>query len=118
MEWNVIISTILQKVLEFTLPIVVVSIVSFLVAKAREVWEKAKAINPKMTDYLEQAANLAVVAAEQAGAAELIDDKREYAFGIARNWLKANGLNLDPDLIYAAIEAAVYQEFNSNKIAE
>ena len=58
---------------------------------------------------------VAVRAAEQAGAAGLIHDKRAYAFNVAEKWLKARGVTLDIDLIYAAIEAAVYKEFNESK---
>ena len=118
MEWNVVLSVVLQSLLEFLLPFLTVAVISALVSWAKLLWARAKGWNEPVTSLLEQAVRVAVMAAEQAGAAELIDDKREYAFGIARNWLKANGLNLDPDLIYAAIEAAVYQEFNSKKIAE
>lgn len=114
MEWNQILSAVLQSLLEFLLPIVAVAIISALISWAKLLWEKAKTWNSPATDLLEQAAIVAVTAAEQAGLSGLIKDKREYAFEIAEAWLKKNGITIDTDLIYAAIEAAVWKEFNSN----
>ena len=112
---EVILSSMLQSVLAYILPILAVSLVSFLIAKAKEAWEKAKDWNPSVTRLLEESVHVAVQAAEQAGAAGLITDKRAYAFDVAEKWLKARGVSIDIDLIYAAIEAAVYQEFNKPK---
>jgi len=67
---------------------------------------------------LEEAAVFAVMAAEQAGAAELIKDKKVYAFDIAERWLELRGIKIDLDLIDAAIEAAVYEKFNAGKTSE
>ena len=117
MEWNAVLSAVLQSLLEFLLPILAVTIMSFLVAKAREAWARAKGWDEPVTSLLEQAVRVAVMAAEQAGAAEIISDKRAYAFSIAEEWLKARGIKLDTDLIYAAIEAAVWKEFNSPEAA-
>ena len=112
MEINVILSAVLQSVLEFILPILCVSLAGFLVAKAKEAWAKAKDWNPTATNLLEQSVKVAVMAAEQAGASGLITNKRAYAFDVAEKWLKARGMTVDIDLIYAAIEAAVWKEFN------
>lgn len=114
---EVILSSMLQSVLAYILPILAVSLVSFLIAKAKEAWEKAKDWNPSVTGLLEQSVKVAVQAAEQAGAAGLIHDKRAYAFDVAEKWLKARGVTVDIDLIYAAIEAAVWTEFNKEKDA-
>lgn len=114
MEWNVVLSAVLQSLLEFLLPLLAVAIISALISWAKLLWEKAKTWNSPATDLLEQAAIVAVTAAEQAGLSGLIKDKREYAFEIAEAWLKKNGITIDTDLIYAAIEAAVWKEFNSN----
>lgn len=112
---EVILSSMLQSVLAYVLPILAVSLAGFLVAKAKETWAKAKDWNPSVTVLLEKSVKVAVLAAEQAGAAGLIMDKRAYAFDVAEKWLKARGVSIDIDLIYAAIEAAVYQEFNKPK---
>lgn len=112
---EVILSSMLQSVLAYVLPILAVSLAGFLVAKAKQAWNLAKEWNPSVTDLLGQSVRVAVRAAEQAGAAGLIMDKRAYAFDVAEKWLKARGVSIDIDLIYAAIEAAVYQEFNKPK---
>jgi D-alanyl-D-alanine carboxypeptidase len=117
MEWNVVLSAVLQSLLEFLLPLLAVAVMSFLVARAREAWARAKGWNEPVTSLLEQAVRVAVMAAEQAGAAAIISDKRAYAFSIAQEWLNARGIKLDTELIYAAIEAAVWKEFNSPEAA-
>jgi len=115
MENNVILSAVLQGLLEFLLPIVAVAIISVLVSWAKLLWQKAKSWNLDATYLLEEAAKVAVTAAEQAGAAELIEDKKSYAMDIAERWLAEHGIHLDIELIDAAVEAAVYQQFNSDK---
>lgn len=115
MENNIILSAVLQGLLEFLLPIVAVAIISVLVSWAKLLWAKAKSWNPDTTDLLEEAAKVAVTAAEQAGAAKLIESKKEYAFDIAERWLELRGVHIDLDLIDAAIEAAVYEKFNAGK---
>ena len=113
MEWNTVLSAVLQSLLEFLLPIVAVAIISALMSWARLLWANAKRWNEPATELLAQAVRVAVRAAEQAGAADLTKNKREYAFNVAEEWLKARGIKLDTELIYAAIEAAVWLEFNS-----
>ena len=115
METNIILSAVLQSLLEFLLPIVAVAVISVLVSWAKLLWAKAQSWNPDTTDLLEEAAKIAVTAAEQAGAAELIEDKKSYAMDIAERWLDQHGISIDIELIDAAIEAAVYQQFNSDK---
>ena len=118
MENNVILSAVLQGLLEFLLPIVAVAIISVLVSWAKLLWQKARLWNPDATDLLEEAAKVAVTAAEQAGAAKLISDKKVYAMDIAERWLELRGVHIDLDLIDAAIEAAVYEKFNAGKTSE
>lgn len=114
MEWMPILSKVLEAVLIAILPPLAVALVSFVVAKTKEAWERAKQWNPTVTQYLEQAAMFAVQAAEQAGAAALIEDKKQYAIAIAEVWLAANHITTDIDLIDAAIEKAVLELFNSD----
>jgi len=115
MENNIILSAVLQGLLEFLLPIVAVAIISALVSWAKLLWAKAQSWNPDTTDLLEEAAKIAVTAAEQAGAAKLINDKKVYAMDVAEKWLEQHGVHLDFELIDAAIEAAVYEQFNTDK---
>ena len=115
MEWNIVLSAVVQKLLEVFLPILAVAIVGLLIAKIKLAIVQMRSWNPKATDLLEQAVTFAVTAAEQAGAAKLISDKKVYAMDIAERWLEQHGIMLDIELIDAAIEAAVYKQFNSAK---
>ena len=115
METNIILSAVLQSLLEFLLPIVAVAVIGALVSWAKLLWEKAKSWNGDATTLLAEAAKVAVTAAEQAGAAKLISDKKVYAMDIAERWLAEHGIHLDIELIDAAVEAAVYKQFNSAK---
>jgi hypothetical protein len=112
MEWMPILSKVLEAVLIAVLPPLAVALVGLVVSLVRKWWIEAKLYAPKITDLIEDAARLAVRAAEQAGAAQLIEDKKQYAIEIAEKWLEARGLTVDIDLLDAAIEAAVLQLFN------
>lgn len=115
MEWNIVLSAVVQKLLEVFLPILAVALVGLLTAKIKLAIVQMRIWNPKVTDLLEQAVTFAVTAAEQAGAAKLIEDKKTYAFDVAERWLEARGVTIDLDLIDAAIESAVYEQFNAEK---
>lgn len=108
-------SEFLQSLLIAILPVLASMLVAVLGAQFKLLWAKAKSYNPDMTDMLEWAARIAVHAAEQAGAAELITDKKAYALDVAEKWLATKGLQIDLDLLDAAIEAAVYEEINKDK---
>ena len=114
MDWMPVLSKVIEAILIAILPPLVVALITFLIVKAKEVWARAKAWNPTVTEYLEKAARFAVQAAEQAGAADLIEDKKQYAIQIAEAWLEANHITTDLHLIDAAIEKAVLELFNSD----
>ena len=114
MEWMPILSKVIEAILIAILPPLVAFLVSVGLAYAKRVWGDLKQRYPSVTDLVEQAAVFAVQAAEQAGAAELIKDKKEYAIQIAEAWLVANHITTDIDLIGAAIEKAVLELFNSD----
>ena len=114
MEWMPILSKVIEAILIAILPPLAVVIVSAAVAYAKRLWNDLKPRYPSVTDLVEQAAVFAVQAAEQAGAAELIKDKKQYAIQIAEAWLVANHITTDIDLIGAAIEKAVLELFNSD----
>mgnify|MGYP003813328627 FL=1 len=118
MEWMPIVSKVLEAVLIAILPPLAAVMVAWMLAKAKEGWARAKRWNPTVTDLIEEAAKFAVRAAEQAGAAELIADKKAYALQIAEAWLAQRNITTDLDLIDAAIEAAVLELFNEDKPEE
>jgi hypothetical protein len=106
-------SDFLQNLVLAAVPIVVPFVIALLVAKIRLAWLQ---VDPNITYVLVQAAEFAVTAAEQAGASQYIKDKKAYALEIAQAWLDANKIKVDLALIDAAIESAVYNEFNKEKI--
>ena len=118
MEWMPIVSKVLEAVLIAILPPLAAAMVAWMLAKAKEGWARAKRWNPTVTDLIEEAAKFAVRAAEQAGAAELIADKKAYALQIAEAWLAQRNITTDLDLIDAAIEAAVLEWFSDDKPEE
>ena len=105
----------LQSLLEFLLPIVAVAVIGALVSWAKLLWEKAKSWNGDATTLLAEAAKIAVTAAEQAGAAKLINDKKVYAMDVAEKWLEQHGVHLDFELIEAAVDAAVGEQSSIDK---
>lgn len=118
MDWNLILANVLTEVLAYLLPLLVVALVSAIVTWAVKQWGLAKQANPALTEVLEQAALIAVRAAEQAGLSGLIKDKKKYAISIVEAWLKKQGLPIDINVIMAAIEAAVWEEFNAGNVVE
>lgn len=114
MEWMPILSKVIEAILIAILPPLAVVLVSVVLAYAKKLWADLKQRYPSVTDLVEEAAVFAVQAAEQAGAAALIEDKKQYAIQIAEAWLAANHITTDIDLIDAAIEKAVLELFNSD----
>ena len=49
--------------------------------------------------------------------AGLITDKKLYALSFAQKWLASRGVTIDLTALDAAIEAAVWAEFNKDKAA-
>lgn len=112
-NWNEILSAVLQAVLLVSLPPLAVGAYKWLSAKAQEILVDLKAWQPELVDFVQHAASFAVSAAEQAGAAKLIEDKKNYAIEVAVAYLAAKGVNVDLALIEAAIEKAVREEINA-----
>jgi len=111
MDWMPVISKVLEAVLIAILPPLAVALVSLILGYAKELWARARLLSPAVTEYIELAAEFAVQAAEQAGAANLIADKKAYALEIAERWLEAHKLFVDLNLVDAAIEKAVSELF-------
>jgi hypothetical protein len=108
-------SAFLENLAVELLPVVVVFALAYLGKAFVQLWSEFKFNAPDAANSLERAAEMAVRAAEQAGAANIIDDKKAYALEVAEKWLALRGLRIDLDLIAAAIEAAVKTEFNQDK---
>ena len=100
-----------EFITKFALALIPV-VVPLVVAKVFQLWAKGKQAltewNPTLAYVLEAGAKMVVSAAEQAGAAALIADKKEYAINALQNYLDAHGFkNLDISVLDAAIEDAV-----------
>jgi len=108
-------SKLLQEVAVQVVPVLAVFAVGYAVKAFGSFWADLKFSQPDRADALEMAAKLAVKAAEQAGASQYIYNKKEYALDVAENWLAMRGIHIDLDLIDAAVEAAVFEQFNADK---
>lgn len=106
-------SKFLQEVALGMAPVIAVALIGVLIALFKKLWAQAKEAMPQATDQIEWAATVAVKAAEQAGWLTLAADKKAYAIDIVEKWLASKGLSIDVDVIDAAIEAAVWEEFGS-----
>lgn len=111
-NWNEILSNVLQAVALMVLPPLAVAVYLWLKAQAELLLAQAREWNPTVTEYVERAASFAVSAAEQAGLAELIEDKKAYALAAGQGWLEGRGIKFDLRLLDAAIEKAVREEIN------
>ena len=102
-------SGILQQVLSITLPPLAVALVALVIAWIRKV---EKGLSADVMDSINLAVMMAVNAAELAGAAQLIADKKEYALDLAQQYLAKQGIKLDLSLLDGMIESAVKTQIN------
>ena len=77
----------LMGLLVLLLPILSAFIVKALNALAQKWLAELEANKPELAWYLNEAVDIAVRAAEQASLAGFIEDKKQYAFQIAQQWL-------------------------------
>jgi uncharacterized protein YfaA (DUF2138 family) len=98
---------LLENILTAVLPILASALTVWLVQKIREAGKK---INADQMYYIRLAVGIAVTAAEQAGLAKLITDKKQYALEITQAYLNKQNIKVDIALIDGLIEAAVGSE--------
>ena len=105
------------QVLIIVLPFLASAAAAWLVAKAKQLLAEAKDTTGSNVGYfLEQAARLAVSAAEQTLVKNT--EKKTYALRLATDYLAARGVKLDVALIEGAIEAAVFEELHTFTTAD
>ena len=97
-----------QNILAASLPILATALTAWLVQKIREM---GKRINSDTMDSIRFAVGIAVDAAEQAGAARLIADKKQYAIELTQIFLTKQGIKVDVALLEGLAEAAVLAAF-------
>lgn len=90
------------------LPALSVYIIAWIKAQIDIKVAQIEASKPQFASALRLAVSLAVQAAEQAGLAGLIEEKKDYAVTIAQKWLDNEGWDeFDISILEAAIEAEV-----------
>ena len=99
---------LLEGVLIAVLPVLATTLTVWLVQKIREI---GKDMSAEVVYSIEAAARIAVDAAEQAGLAGLIENKKEYALGFAQEYLDRRGVKVNLSLLDGLIEAAVMEAF-------
>ena len=97
-----------EGLLAVALPILAVVVVVYLVQRVREM---TKDISSNAMYYIEDAARIAVNAAEQVGLAGAIKDKKKYALDLAQEYLDKRGVKINLSLLDGLIEAAVMEQF-------
>lgn len=106
--------SVLNAILMAALPALVVALIAAVVGFARKEWALFKAAQPGLAEKVAFYTRIAVQAAEQAGLAGLVKDKKEYAINIVILWMAQIGLNgIDVELIAAEVERQV-REMNLN----
>jgi type II secretory pathway component PulK len=112
-ELSPILISVVNAVLLVALPVLVVSVVAAIGAFARRQWEMFRITKPDLASQIAVYARIAVEAAEQAGLAKLIEDKKQYAIEIVIRWLNTVGLSgIDVELIEAEVERQVGELHN------
>ena len=104
---------ILQKFgFEILLTVILPFIASALVALTKKWLVELEEKKPMLWAYLDKAVEVGVAAAEKAGAVGYIENKKQYAFQIAQQWMDEHGWDeVNVDLLEAAIEAEVLKQF-------
>ena len=98
----------LQELLVLIAPILAAFVAAALTALTKKWLAELEASKPKLAAALKEAVSLAVQAAEQAGAAGLIGDKKDFAMAIAQQFLNDSGWDeINLEVLAAAIEAEV-----------
>ena len=98
-------------ILAGVLPLLTKYLILFAKAKIAEAETKLEASKPQLWQVIQIGADIAVAAAEQMKLVGKIEEKFEYAFEILQFWLADHGIEVDVEVIEAAIEAAVREQF-------
>jgi len=115
MEVKAFLSEFVQQLLLYVLPVLAAAATGWLMVQVAKGLAELRTSQPDVYRDLMWVARGVVQAAEQAGAAGLIADKKLYAMSLAEKWLEKKGWNVDLDLIDSAVEQAVWDEINKYK---
>ena len=115
MEFGQFLWTLLQGTLEYVLPILFTQLAILLGALIVKVVNDIKAkLTVDQMEMIENIIDIAVNAAEQTNLKEATIDKKREALNIAQRYLTKNNIKIDIVTLDAMIEAAVFQNFNSD----
>ena len=107
-----LVNALQEYAFEILLTVILPFIANALIALTKKWLAELEASKPKLADYLAQAVDIGVFAAEQLGIEELVDDKLQYAVNVAQAFLSEHGWDeIDIELLVAAIEAEVLKQF-------
>lgn len=116
MQWDELLFQVLQVAITVLAPILFTLL-------GKLIWDYAQKVQSQIpAEQLAFAKGLIkqlVLAAEQSGLTGLIraegEEKRKYVIDLAEKELKARGIDMDLDVLYALLEAAVFEAFNNVK---
>jgi len=112
------VSKFAQEFLSIVLPVLASLLAGLVIAWIKKVIEQVKAkMDERFIWMLDEAVRVAVLAAEQVNLSGFIEDKKDYAIGVAEKWLAERGYKINLAVPSDRIEAAVMEEFNKGKVA-
>ena len=112
------VSKFAQEFLSIVLPVLASLLAGLVIAWIKKVVEQVKAkMDQRFIWLLDEAVRIAVLAAEQVNLSGFVEDKKDYAIGVAEKWLAERGYKIDLGVLADRIEAAVMEEFNKGRVA-
>ena len=112
------VSKFAQEFLSIVLPVLASLLAGLVIAWIKKVIEQVKAkMDERFIWLLDEAVRIAVLSAEQVNLAGFVEDKKDYAIGVAEKWLAERGYKIDLAVLSDRIEAAVMEEFNKGRVA-
>lgn len=112
------VSKFAQEFLSIVLPVLASLLAGLVIAWIKKVIEQVKAkMDERFIWLLDEAVRIAVLSAEQVNLSGFVEDKKDYAIGVAEKWLAERGYKIDLAVLSDRIEAAVMEEFNKGRVA-
>jgi N-formylglutamate amidohydrolase len=117
MEFHDFLVKFVNELLVALLPVLAASLVGLAIQGLRYLQAEIKLKQQNVYNQLDWFVRQAVYAAEQAGVAGLIENKKQFAIDFINRELEARGLgSIDEKMIADKVEAAVYEEINKSKL--
>ena len=107
---------LLQNIILLAVTAIAPALFALIVVIIRKKYAELKSYASEYGWDLDQFAELAVKAAEGMNLDGQIQDKKAYAIQIVQKQLDGRGIKLDISVIEAAVEAAVFSQFNKKEV--